>query len=242
MSVQKISMRHEEKFLCSKRQLYLIENRIKNFLNLDANQLCDGYSIRSIYFDTSTDRFYEESLQGLQIRDKYRIRIYNQSDSPIKLEKKSTINHLKKKSTLLLTRDIANRILENKNWYDLYTSNDEVAADFLRLQATELLLPKIVVEYMRKAYVNDIGNVRITMDFNLKTSWEVDNFFASDIITIPVLSEDKGILEVKYDGIFPGYLAKIMNLGVLQPISFSKYVLCRNVIINNGRKEEGYEF
>ena len=235
-------MRHEEKFLCSKRQLYLIENRIKNFLDLDASQLCDGYSIRSIYFDTETDRFYEESLQGLQIRDKYRIRIYNQSDSVIKLEKKSTVNQLKKKSTSFLTREIVDRILENKEWHHLYPLSDDTVSDFWRLQRTEMLLPKIVVEYVRKAYVNDVGNVRITMDSDLKASWEAESFFAPDMLKIPILPEDKGILEVKYDGIFPGYLAKIMNLGVLQQISFSKYVLCKNFIINNGREEEGYEF
>lgn len=235
-------MRHEEKFLCSKRQLYLIENRIKNFLDLDANQLCDDYSIRSIYFDTETDRLYEESLQGLQIRDKYRIRIYNQSDNVIKLEKKSTINQLKKKSTSFLTREIVDRILKNKEWHHLYTLSDDTVSDFWQLQRTEMLLPKIVVEYDRKAYVNDVGNVRITMDSNLKASWEVESFFSPDLLKIPILPKDKGILEVKYDGIFPGYLVKIMNLGVLQQISFSKYVLCRNVILNNGRGEEGYEF
>lgn len=235
-------MRHEEKFLCSSRQLYLIESRIKNFLKLDENQQGDRYVIRSIYFDTNTDRFYEESLQGLSERDKYRIRIYNLSDSVIKLEKKTTINQLKKKSTSFLRRDEVDNILKNNNRNDLYTANDNVVNGFLKLQTTEMLLPKVVVEYERKAYVNNIGNVRITMDSNLRASWEVDHFFESNLVEIPVLSEDKGILEVKYNEILPGYLVRILNLGFLQQISFSKYVLCRNVIINNGRREEGYEF
>ena len=49
-------------------------------------------------------------------------------------------------------------------------------------------------------------------------------------------------MEVKFDGILPGYITRILGIGNLQRISFSKYVLCRNLINNNGRLDEVYEY
>lgn len=45
-----------------------------------------GYMIRSLYFDDCYECAYEEKLAGVEARSKYRIRIYNYSDSIIKLE------------------------------------------------------------------------------------------------------------------------------------------------------------
>ena len=57
-----------------------------------------------------------------------------------------------------------------------------------------------------------------------------------------ILPSNKNIMEVKFDGILPGYITRILGIGNLQRISFSKYVLCRNLINNNGRLDEVYEY
>ena len=47
----------------------------------------DGfYSISSLYFDDMYQTAYQEKLDGVETRKKYRIRIYNNSDSVISLE------------------------------------------------------------------------------------------------------------------------------------------------------------
>ena len=49
------------------------------------------YHIRSLYFDDYNDSALFEKQSGILKRKKYRIRIYNLSDSVIKLEKKQYI-------------------------------------------------------------------------------------------------------------------------------------------------------
>lgn len=91
-----ITMRHEEKYICSDRQLALIEQRLKTVMPYDRNQTGDSYSIRSLYFDTGSDRFYYEGLSGVDRRCKYRIRFYNMWEDLIKLERKDSERNLKK--------------------------------------------------------------------------------------------------------------------------------------------------
>ena len=53
---------------------------------------------------------------------------------------------------------------------------------------------------------------------------------------------NRKILEVKYDGILPGYISRILNVESLERASYSKYVMSNNVLENNGRIEEVYEY
>ena len=63
-----------------------------------------GYMIRSLYFDDCYECAYEEKLAGVEARSKYRIRIYNYSDSIIKLECKHKEGQYIHKTSATLTR------------------------------------------------------------------------------------------------------------------------------------------
>ena len=81
--------RVEDKYCCSEEELFVLQNRIGSVLNPDVNENnADGYSIISLYFDDLQDRCYQDTLDGHEIRDKYRIRIYNNSLDKIRLEVK----------------------------------------------------------------------------------------------------------------------------------------------------------
>ena len=82
--------------------------------------------------------------------------------------------------------------------------------------------------------------MRITFDRSIRASKDIEHFF-EDVLTIPILPDQISLMEVKYDGILPGYISRLINTGDLQQISFSKYALCRNIINNNGRIEDTYE-
>ena len=56
-----------------------------------------------------------------------------------------------------------------------------------------------------------------------------------------MLPYGRHILEVKYDGIMPGYISKMIDIGDLEQVSFSKYGYSRRVIKGNGRLDDGYE-
>lgn len=52
------------------------------------------YHIRSLYFDDLFDTALREKINGVNIREKFRIRYYGDDTSFIRLEKKSKINGL----------------------------------------------------------------------------------------------------------------------------------------------------
>lgn len=237
-----ITLRHEEKFICSYTELFLIENRIRSLLATDKNQTDDSYGIRSIYFDTYQDRMLQESLQGMRVRDKFRIRTYNTSNSIIRLEKKTSVGQLKKKTSCLLSKETVTAIIQDPYFSEGAEHSCSPFDEFSYLQKAELLSPKVIVDYQRSAYVEDVGNIRITFDKNIRATKNIQDFFDPYLAAQPILPDNLGILEVKYDSVLPGYLARALALHSLQRVSFSKYALCRNIIENNGRIEEYYEF
>ena len=235
-------MRHEEKFLCSEKELFLIESRIKCFLELDSNQTSDSYNVRSIYFDTSDDSILKESLDGLNHRSKFRIRTYGSNDSIIRLEKKTSIGQLKSKSACILTKEDVFTILKNPFFSSISEHKNSPLDEFYVLKKTKQLAPKVIVNYERSAYIKMDGNIRITFDRNIGASTQIQEFFNENLLTHQILPNNIGLIEIKYDNIFPGYLSRLLNLSNLQRISFSKYGLCRNILEHNGRIDEYYEF
>lgn len=239
--VKDISMRHEEKYICSEMYLRMIESRLKAVLSKDINQMQEDYEVRSVYFDTIAERFYEEGLEGLEQRNKYRIRIYNGNADFIKLEKKSSIRSLKKKTAIQIPQEKVRGVLQNEV-LEISDDSENLMKEFAMLQNTILLRPKLIVRYYRTAYISDIGNIRITLDRNIGVSNCVEDFFENDVIYTPILPQNIHLLEIKYDGILPGYLARLLNREDLRRTSFSKYVLGIDTIRRNGRMNENYEF
>lgn len=88
--------------------------------------------------------------------------------------------------------------------------------------------PVCIVEYERTAFVEPVGNVRVTFDRNISGCENCTNFLEKEIPLIPLLPKGQHVLEVKYDELLPEYIAEVLNLGVLQRTSFSKYYYARN--------------
>lgn len=234
-----ITMRHEEKFICSDRQLLLLDARLRSILPHDRHQAGEEcQQIRSLYLDTFDDRLYRESLAGIERRHKYRIRFYNLKDDFIRLERKDTVGQLKKKHSAMFDKAMVEELLFGQGFTD---SDQDLIREAYTLQQTEGLHPVAIVEYRRSAFTYPAGNIRITFDRDISCTYRTDDFLEPHALLIPVMPQGKHVLEVKYDGILPGFIASALNIGSLERISFSKYAYARNVIENNGRKEEGYE-
>jgi len=232
-------MRHEEKFICSERQLALIESRLRTILQIDSHQDGDDYGIRSLYFDTFDDGMYQDSLNGVDRRRKYRIRFYNMNDVYFRMERKDTVGRLKQKYSTAISRENVRMCIDGAPLPD---SDNDILKEVYTMQQAEGLHPVAVIDYRRCAFTYPVGNVRITLDRNISCTHRIEEFTDKHALLYPVMPYNKHILEVKYDGILPGYIASAINIGSLEQVSFSKYVYARNVINGNGRKEDGYEF
>lgn len=90
----------------------------------------------------------------------------------------------------------------------------------------QMLRPKTIVDYEREPFVYKPGNVRITIDKNIRTGLSANQLFERSLPTIPA-GEPIILLEVKYDEFLPEIIADIVQLGGRRSAAFSKYAVCR---------------
>lgn len=218
--------RHEFKYPCDEIQMAIIQSRLESLMRRDPHAANGQYTVRSLYFDNYANRCYYENENGTDPREKYRIRIYNASDSRISLECKRKERGKTSKESCPLSREQADMLANGESLSDL-SSHPELLRRFLILMKTQMFSPAVIVEYDRIPYVHETGNVRITLDRNLRSSAAFSDFFAETIPSRPVLPPGRHLLEVKYDELLLDYLKEILQLGSLQRTTFSKYYLCR---------------
>lgn len=222
----KTKYRHEFKYQCSEAQLAIIQSRIETLLDHDPHAKNGQYTIRSMYFDNYANRCFYENENGTSPREKFRIRIYNGSDKRISLECKRKENDKTYKTSCLLTMQEYESILEGGDFTN-FASKPPILKKFIILLHTQQFKPDVIVEYDRIPYIYPVGNVRITLDQNIRLSTDFEHFFSPTIATRPILPTGQHLLEVKYDELLPTFIENVLQLNNLQRITFSKYYLCR---------------
>ena len=88
------------------------------------------------------------------------------------------------------------------------------------------LAPKTIVDYTREAFVCSAGNVRATLDYEIRTSLNCRDFLRPDCLTIPA-GDSPILLEVKWDCFLPDSIRNAVQLENRQASAFSKYAQCR---------------
>lgn len=218
--------RIENKYNCSETEMYLLQQRMETVLRPDTNESNpEGYSVVSLYFDDLMDSCLEETVDGVNQRDKYRIRIYNDSLDVIKLEVKSKKDSRIIKRSRSITREQMERLIAGDCIEDTGSAEDPAALFNIAVR-TKGLRPRVVVAYERKAYVFGPGNVRITFDRNVRAGGRIEDFGKSNI-SYDFLREYDKVLEVKYDEFIPDFLVQLLELGNMQQTAYSKYQMCR---------------
>ena len=218
--------RYELKYLCSETQLEIIKYRLMNILSFDHHTVDGQYVVRSIYFDNYENRCYFENENGTDPREKFRIRIYNADDKRISLECKRKEKGKTHKESCLITKDDYHCIMNGLS-LDVLQYKSGLLKELIMLIKQEMFRPVVIVEYDRTPYVYPVGNVRITLDKNIRSSMDLKDFFAPNISTRPILPTGQHLLEVKYDELLPDYIKEVLQLDDLSRTAFSKYYLCR---------------
>lgn len=219
--------RHEIKHYINYSDYLSLRNRLRVVINSDSNVDNVGkYKIRSIYFDNLQDKVLREKIYGINNREKFRIRYYNEDSSFIKLEKKSKVNGLCSKISTIITRDQCEKILNGDiKW--MKKSEDALMVELYTKMNYQRLKPKTIVDYVREPYVYRTGNVRITIDSEIKTGVYSKDLFNQDLPVIECDSKGIIILEVKYDEFLPNIIKDIIQINNRRQSSFSKYAACR---------------
>lgn len=219
--------RVEDKYICEERELALLQARMEGVLRSDDNQKSNmGYTVTSVYFDDLFDSHLRDTIEGVNQRQKYRIRIYNNSLDVIKLEiKYKHYNRVIKKSCQISEEQMKMLFLGNCIETEDMSAGNPIVLFNLAIKNSGLR-PKVIVEYDRKAYVFSSGNVRITLDRKLRTGTQIENFGKAGIV-LNEMEKMQNVLEIKYDEFLPGFIAQLLEIGNMNQASYSKYRLCR---------------
>ena len=219
--------RHEIKYIIRRADAELLKYRLPALLRRDPHALANGsYFIRSLYFDDPDFSAYRDKLNGVKERTKYRLRFYNYDDSLLFLEKKIKNGDLTGKDSVAVDRAVGDMLLRGD---DSLRRAEGLLGEFGRLRQG-VYRPAVIVDYDRYAYTYPTGNVRVTIDENVRTSPYQTDLFDAWLLPVPVLEEDEAVLEVKYDGFLPAPVGAILEGVPKQRCAVSKYAKCLSLL------------
>ena len=217
--------RHEWKHEITYSDMLVLRGRLSKVAGRDSHTVNGKYEIRSLYFDTPTDKALREKTDGVNIREKFRIRYYNGDLSFIRLEKKSKINGLCLKESAPLSVESVQAILDG-DYGILIRDSQPLVTEFYSKITGGGLRPKTIVDYTREPFIFAPGNVRITLDYNIRSGLQNTDFLNWTSATVPV-GNAPIILEVKWDEYLPDIIRDAVQLGNCRVGAFSKYAACR---------------
>ena len=217
-------MRYERKYTFFEHSIQSFRNRIKS---LGFKLAFPTRQVSSLYYDTFDFKLYQISEAGISERKKIRLRWYD-------LDEDTRLEYKVKKA------EIGNKLFPDN--FRNYSS--EIPLSF-RLPKNKIksiikvpkvidhvFLPKVIVTYIRDYYISNLGDIRITFDYQINYSYVVNNF--RDLKGSYWIPEENSVVEMKYD-----YLSENNNLieSIVKKLStqtsrFSKYCNAISLIYN----------
>ena len=200
---------------------------MKTVAQMDPHARDKGYyTIRSLYFDNISDKELREKLDGVNEREKFRIRYYDGNTAIIRLEKKVKRDGVGCKVSCFMTAEEAQKIVDGDTLW-MATDKRGLIVELYAKMKSQGLRPKTIVDYERIPFVYGPGNVRVTVDFNIRTGLRCTDFLNPNCVTIPAGLGNEIVLEVKWDDYLPSVIRNAVQLKGRRGTSFSKYAQCR---------------
>ena len=189
--------RHELKHELGTAELLALRQRLRAVLDPDKHSPDGRYSVRSLYFDDARDTALREKQDGVGSRQKFR------------------------KLTEPMRADTVRAVISGSSW----TPEGPLSQE-LKARMASGLLPKTIVDYTREAYTFPAGNVRVTLDYDIRSGLDCTALFDAGCTTVPVPGYP-AILEVKWDEFLPDIVRDAVALRGIRTGAFSKYAACR---------------
>lgn len=222
---EQMRYRNEWKHQISYGDMLVLRQRLSAVMKRDVHAIDGRYMIRSLYFDNASDKALREKIDGVNIREKFRIRYYNNDVSFIQLEKKSKLNNLCLKQSAVLSAEQAQKISDGDYAWMMQSGVALIQELYSKIMG-QGLRPKTIVDYTREPFVFAPGNVRVTIDSNIRSGVNCTDFLNPDCVTLST-DESPIILEVKWDEYLPDIIRDTVQLPNCRTGAFSKYAACR---------------
>ena len=214
------TFRYERKFIINANLIENIED-LESYLSSRLHEVFHQRRINSIYYDTPSYKFANDTAEGISNRQKVRIRFYGDLDKFVfpHLEIKSKIGLVGTKEILKLNKE---ELYENnfliKNSHKLNIKNREA---FYLLSAIE---PKVTVTYKRKYFISSCKKFRFTLDSEIGFKLFDKNLPNQSLKNDLFYPYNKKILELKYNVNEEVSVNQIIKNLPFRLTSFSKYL------------------
>lgn len=190
-----------------------------HLLSLGFEEVYNQRIVNSIYYDDESLSLYQDSVDGLGNRNKYRVRFYNYQVKKLTLENKIRNNEYGSKEFFNLGKDLIDIEI-----YNIFL--DKKLLVKIPKNIKSLYRPILITSYKRTylALPKDKDS-RVTLDKKIKFG-KVD-YSKTDLLRVNInIPFERNIMEIKYNyknEFFSGRIIKSFNQVYLQNERSSKY-------------------
>ena len=209
-------LRYELKFYIPPHNAAILEKKLQYIIPFDEHGTDGVYEVKSLYFDDFYDQALSGKLDGAYKLPKFRVRIYNDDLTLKKLERKL------KRGDIVSKKSIS---ISDEEYFRFIECSRSFSHEFPDLSA-RILKPRVIISYRRKAFVYRPGNVRITIDSNIRTSINRNPCLYKPACFVNLPAPENTVFEVKYTGVFPDHLRAVFQEAGIRK-SISKYAMGR---------------
>ena len=179
------------------------------------------YLVNNLYLDDYYDTCYNAKVLNSYIRDKYRVRFYNDDLSFIRFENKHKEGDLSYKHSVTMTED-EYKDISRGNFDFILRSEHPLWKKVAALHRLQRFRPAAFFSYTREALVYQPGDVRVTFDSNIR----LDSLIPEPYSGAPPGAG--GMLEVKFTRFLPTVIKEMLDGLPLIQTAMSKYCYARD--------------
>jgi len=217
--------RFEYKYRLTPFQYHQVKAAIRPYMRVDPytrRAPKRRYLVRSLYFDTTDFRAYQEKVNGDCDRTKLRIRTYSASrdeTASVRVELKARKGIAMEKHNTFVDMQDYEYFIHNNHWP---VNDDPVLCEFERYVHLKTLFPQVIVEYQREGFSARLeDSLRITFDHSVRST-AAETLFP----TAPVFRNHNRhviILEIKCNKSQPAWLRNMVREHGLRIAANSKF-------------------
>ena len=232
--IQSCFERYEKKYFLTPAGQKALLQTIAPYIKMD---FYGKYTICNLYYDTPDWRLIRASLEKPVYKEKLRVRSYGvpAPDGKVFAELKKKYKGVVYKRRITVPAAEVQPLLAGQRSLADYGQIGREIAWFQQLYDAR---PRVFIGYDRIAFAGVADpELRITFDTNLRwRDTELDLRLGDH--GAPITDPDMILMEIKFPGVCPLWLSRLLSREKVFPTSFSKYGACyRNHILPNIQKE-----
>jgi hypothetical protein len=228
--------RFELKYWVPERSTSTVASFAQSYLRSDSNQIESGQRVTSLYLDTPTRDFYRAHVAESPDRVKLRVRVYGDlrlGPAFFELKRKVKSVIVKRRAVVPLGEVAGILAGDYRALETLPQATDRQSLEaFLYFMTVQHAEPAVLVTCRREAYASTFeDDVRVTIDRDIAFQPAPPACFDSDpaawtAVRSPaaVKGERMALVELKFRGLAPFWMERLVRSLEMQEVGFSKYV------------------